>query len=185
MKAHPYHASELVQYNHVIHLASQTYVWENVYLYDKDFRIHMSKHPSRSWSIVLQQAWTVRLRDRLRNNLGASRSEEKQELCKQFNKSGRCTFGNARKFEHRCSYCFKLGHGVYNCRKLRADQSDRNGYYHHRSEGGRSWHHQDRRRSWSRSQGREFHRRHSSLQRSANISNNNNNNNKGFKPKTK
>ena len=49
-------ASELLQYSHVIHTASQTYVWDNVYLYDKEFRMHLSKHPQRSWSVILQHA---------------------------------------------------------------------------------------------------------------------------------
>ena len=39
---HPQKSSELIQYCHVIHTASLTYVWENVYFYDKEFRIHMA-----------------------------------------------------------------------------------------------------------------------------------------------
>ena len=38
----PDKAQELIQYNHSIHTASQTFIWENMYLYDKDFRIHIS-----------------------------------------------------------------------------------------------------------------------------------------------
>ena len=34
-------------------------------MYDKDFRIHMSKHPERNWGIILQQAWSLRLKDRV------------------------------------------------------------------------------------------------------------------------
>ena len=34
---HPTRSTELIQYNHIIHSASLTYVWENVYSYDKDF----------------------------------------------------------------------------------------------------------------------------------------------------
>ena len=30
-----------------------------------DFHIHMAKHPSRSWGIILQQAWSMRLQDRI------------------------------------------------------------------------------------------------------------------------
>ena len=33
-KAHPHRSSELIQYNHIIHTISQTYSWDNVYLYD-------------------------------------------------------------------------------------------------------------------------------------------------------
>ena len=35
---HLHKAGELIQYNHIIHTASQTYVWENVYRYDREFR---------------------------------------------------------------------------------------------------------------------------------------------------
>ena len=34
---HPKQASELIQYNHIIHSLSLTYAWHNVYAYDKDF----------------------------------------------------------------------------------------------------------------------------------------------------
>ena len=54
---HPGHAGELIQYNHVIHTAAQTFTWENMYKYDREFCIHMSKHHlSCSWSVILQQA---------------------------------------------------------------------------------------------------------------------------------
>ena len=65
---HACRATELLQYSHVIHLAASAFVWENVYAYDKDFRLHMAENPGRSWAIILQQAWSMRLRDRLRNN---------------------------------------------------------------------------------------------------------------------
>ena len=38
---YPHKARELIQYAHVIYTASMTYVWENVYMYDKDFRLHL------------------------------------------------------------------------------------------------------------------------------------------------
>ena len=52
--AHPNRASELIQYNHVIHMASLKYIWDNVYMYNKDFRLHLSKYPNCSWGIILQ-----------------------------------------------------------------------------------------------------------------------------------
>ena len=67
-RKHPTRVTELIQYNHVIHTASHTYVWNNVYAYDQDFRIHMSKHPGRSWAILLQQSWSMRLQDRVHFN---------------------------------------------------------------------------------------------------------------------
>ena len=46
---HPAKAGELIQYNHVIHMASLSFLWENVDKYDREFRIHMSKlHLQRS-----------------------------------------------------------------------------------------------------------------------------------------
>ena len=44
---------ELVQYNHVIYTTSITYMWENVYRYGREFRLHMAQHPDRSWLIIL------------------------------------------------------------------------------------------------------------------------------------
>ena len=54
---YPDRSTKLIKYNHIIHTISQSYTWENVYMYDKDFRLHMSDHPQRNWNIILQQAW--------------------------------------------------------------------------------------------------------------------------------
>ena len=60
----PNKAGELIQYGHVIHTASLSYAWENVYKYDREFRTHLSKNPDRSWSVTLQQAWNMYVKDR-------------------------------------------------------------------------------------------------------------------------
>ena len=62
----PQKATELLQYNHTIHTASMSYIWDNVYHYDKEFRHHISRHPTWSWAVILQQAWTIILKDRVR-----------------------------------------------------------------------------------------------------------------------
>ena len=62
----PNKAPELLQYNHTIYTASVAYTWDNVYEYDREFRHHISRHPTRSWAIILQQVWTMILKDRLR-----------------------------------------------------------------------------------------------------------------------
>ena len=49
----------------MIHSIASQYIWDNVYNYDKEFRLHIAKHPERSWSVILQQAWSMYLRDRL------------------------------------------------------------------------------------------------------------------------
>ena len=45
-KFYPQRSSELIEYNHIIHTIAQIYTWENVYMYNKDFRLHLAKHPS-------------------------------------------------------------------------------------------------------------------------------------------
>ena len=126
----PGKSSQLIQYNHVIHSLSQTYIWDNMYAYDKDFRIHMSKHPQRNWSIILSQAWSMRLKDRLHrnsdnvwtpNNANHKTGNNRSEPCHRFNR-GKCSYGPKCKYEHRCNYCFKMGHSIVNCRKLQADR---------------------------------------------------------------
>ena len=64
-RAYPSRSSELIQYNHIIFTAMNTYVWDNVYTYDKEFCIHLSKFPQRSWLIILQQAWSMCLKDKI------------------------------------------------------------------------------------------------------------------------
>lgn len=63
-KRHPNRSTELIQYSHVIHTAAAGYVWDNVYAYDRDFRLHLAENPTRSWAIILQQAWSMRLKDK-------------------------------------------------------------------------------------------------------------------------
>ena len=86
-RAYPGKASELIQYNHIIYTAALSFVWENVYSY-KEFHYHISKFPQRSWAIILQQAWSMRLKDKLkedtRNAFHNNKHGEKRkgELCK-------------------------------------------------------------------------------------------------------
>ena len=146
-QVHPDRAAELIEYNHIIHSIALSFVWDNVdlYGYDKDFRLHMSRHPDRSWAIILQQVWTMRLRDRLRHdNQGAGSSTshfsggghghyhnghgnhskgKSPDYCKRYNK-GKCNLGRDCRYEHRCSYCYKFGHGVIVCRKLIFDREN-------------------------------------------------------------
>ena len=53
LRSHPARSTELIQYNHIIHTAALTYIWDNVYTYDKEFRLHLSRHPERCWGIIL------------------------------------------------------------------------------------------------------------------------------------
>ena len=145
-RQYPDRSSELIQYNHIIHSTSTVYAWDNVYSYDKEFRTHLRKHPERSWVVILQQAWSMYLKDRLlksdnhgftgyhnshhspkpsgvmSGNFGNVKSKI-NEPCRCYNK-GHCKFGTSCNFEHRCSYCFKFGHYVLICCKLAADREN-------------------------------------------------------------
>ena len=126
---HPARVGELIQYNHIIHTASQSFSWENVYRYDREFRTHMSRHHlNRSWAVILQQAWSMFLKDRVNgthsttpynskhgNNQGNGGSARRC-ICFDYNR-GSCTFGKRCKFDHRCSFCNRYGHGSFSCRK--------------------------------------------------------------------
>ena len=52
-------SGQLIQYNYIIHSIAQSYTWENVYAYDKEFRLHISCHPHCQWDVILQQAWSM------------------------------------------------------------------------------------------------------------------------------
>ena len=116
----PAKSTELLQYNHTIHSASSTYVWDNVYAYDKEFRHHIARHPYRSWGVILE-AWTMLLKDRARSEgffqKGSfNKMAKKGKICKRFNR-GRCMYGLLCKYEHRCAIpkCGKFGHGAHVC----------------------------------------------------------------------
>ena len=71
-RQHPNRASELIQYHHLIQSTSLSYVWDNMYAYDIDFRLHLSRNPERSWALILQQAWSYRLKEKLSVNRSSS-----------------------------------------------------------------------------------------------------------------
>ena len=97
MTQYPNKATELLQYNHTIHTAVMSYSWENIYSYNREFRQHIGRHPQRPWNVILQQAWTMLLKDRLKyDNMafqrGGTRSSKKdKEPCRRFNR-GKCMF---------------------------------------------------------------------------------------------
>ena len=122
------HAPELVQYNHIIFTASQSFAWDNVYRYDKEFRMHLSNFPGRSWVVILQQAWSLCLKDKVRASYDQNspqRSGHHKEICKRFNR-GKCTAGASCKYDHCCAIktCGKWGHGAHICRNKLATASN-------------------------------------------------------------
>ena len=130
MKYHPERAAELMEYSHIIHDASMTFTWANVYRYDKDFCLHMAKHTDRSWAIILSKAYQFRLKDRITTRYDVdfnnnNNSGKKREICRKFNK-GKCTYGLRCKYDHWCTHCMKWGHGAHSCRKLNNSQGGNN-----------------------------------------------------------
>ena len=125
-RKHPHKATELIQYNHIIYTASITFPWVSVYKYDKDFRLHVAKYPTRSWSIILQTSWNLRLvaknshgsenpgTGQGNSNLMTKGNRPKKDVCYHYN-SGRCSFGLSCKFYHRCAVCGKHNHGANSC----------------------------------------------------------------------
>ena len=136
---YPSKINELLQYSHVIATAAQTYTWENVYGYDKAFRIHISEYPERSWGVILQQAWNMRLNDRIRrdgtgpSSSGGQRATRK-EPCRRFQR-GNCSYGINCIYDHRCNICNKWGHGAHICRR----RSGYNEGENRRSSGGQGY----------------------------------------------
>ena len=103
-KAYPNKATELIQYNHIIYTASLSFAWENIYLYNKEFRMHVSNFPQHSWSIILQQAWSMCLKDRIHVNTSNDDAKsggfcKVKEPCKRYNK-GKCTYGARCRYKH-------------------------------------------------------------------------------------
>ena len=65
MKGNPTRGEELLEYSYVINSIAGTYSWNNVYKYDKLFRLHMAKHKGRNWEVILQQAWAFCLTNKI------------------------------------------------------------------------------------------------------------------------
>ena len=135
-RAYPQRSSVLIQYNHIIFTVWNAYLWDKVYTYDKEFRYHLSKFPQRSWDLILQQAWSMYLKDRLQshenrsynnyNNMGQSKQKSK-DICRRFNK-GKCPNGASCKYQHHCDVptCGKYGHGSHICCKCNMANSPGN-----------------------------------------------------------
>lgn len=101
-------------------------------------------YPKKSWAIKHQSAWDLELMDRLpthdvsanglifppnpnlssdrRNSFSSMASPgafKNKRFCGLLNKLGKCKYGNKCKFEHRCYFCGKKGHGIANCRAIK------------------------------------------------------------------
>ena len=141
---YPERTSELIEYSHIIQTALYSFAWENVYLYDREFCRHMERHPLWSWGVILQQAWMMFLKDWLNampskgnysNGQDGHSNNVGKKLCFGYNR-GYCKFGSKCKFDHRCGFCGKFGHGAFNCRK--ANQTGGNANHNSGNGGGQT-----------------------------------------------
>ena len=100
----PHKVTELNQYGHTIHSASTAYAWNNVYSYDREFRQHIARHPKSPWEVILQQAWTMILKDRIKHDHSSHKPKHAKisEPYRRYNRD-KCTFGLSCKYEHRYS----------------------------------------------------------------------------------
>lgn len=131
--AFPKRAGELYDYKYVIRDAAENFIWDNVAAYDEEFRRHLGSHPRRGWTPKLSDEWTKHMKTQIgrhnekgiptagassnySNNTGEGSGQKAREICRRYNK-GRCTFGKACKFLHKCSICNKFGHGASICRR--------------------------------------------------------------------
>ena len=124
-KANPSRASEIWQYVHVIHLAANTYQWSNVAEYNYTFHQLMSAYPAHFWVKTYLQGWNIIMRDHLVRDhaSGSGKGFNKDNICWPFNK-GKCNDSSCGK-EHKCGYCGKWGHSIFNCRKKKRNNAKR------------------------------------------------------------
>ena len=98
-RKNPHRATKIFQHIANIWEALQTFVWESVYAYDKQFWEILSYYSNRNWGIIYYYGWIILLKSpQLKNaNHGASTSGfskshiKKPEICWKFNKGYVCT----------------------------------------------------------------------------------------------
>lgn len=123
-RAHPRRGPEMLEYKHIIRRAADTYVWTNVYNYDKIHRTHMQRNPGQTWSKKHKDAWSDHVK--IYKNAALMTGQElvnpgrKRKPCRFFNKNGKCNKGSNCEFDHKCAFCGMYGHGKHNCRKFLA-----------------------------------------------------------------
>ena len=54
-------------------------------------------------------------------------SSARRKLCFDFN-NGNCQYGQRCKFEYKCSFCYKFGHGFFACRKVKKNNKNNNNH---------------------------------------------------------
>lgn len=121
----PERSDELLQYSHNVQVAATMYPWENVFNYGIAMREIHTDHPERLWGQICQHTWALELGEPSQktnfvqaNNTSTATPNVRspRKVCWKFNK-GRCTYGAACEYDHRCSVCGGRNHGRSTCYK--------------------------------------------------------------------
>lgn len=123
IRGNPEKAQDLYDYKFTIRDAANTYIWDNVYEYDIEFRLHIERCKNRRrWSAKLDYEWSRCLKNHIQfkhdkpmGHNEAGSSSKAREICNRYNK-GRCTWGSQCRYLHICKICKKRGHGAAICR---------------------------------------------------------------------
>lgn len=126
LEEHPdrsHKAIELIQYTQMIEEMTTTWIWENVFKYDKSHRRMMQTFPRRKWHVPYDIGKShLKVTHAMNPNNNNPRfhkpgqgSKPKKEICRNFNR-GKCSYGNSCRFDHKCAICGKYGHCALNCR---------------------------------------------------------------------
>lgn len=134
-QVHPERSSELLWYSFNIRTATSTFIWDNVYNYESNFRYLMKDYPTCNWGTVYQQGWSLYFKQKLDQDhfnfsRGGGRRQHKRsgrgnkEMCWKYN-HGKCNYEETCCFLHRCTQCLKDDHRYNNCpnKKDRATSS--------------------------------------------------------------
>lgn len=132
LEEHPdrYHkAIELIQYTQMIEDMTTTWIWDNVFKYDKAHRRMMQTFPWRKWHVPYDiRKGHLKVTHAMNPNHNNPRyrkpgqsAKAKKEICQNFNR-GKCSYGNSCRFDHKCAICGKYGHCALNCRANNKDK---------------------------------------------------------------
>lgn len=115
---------ELIQYMQMIEEMTTTWIWDNVYKYDKRHRRMMQQFPNRHWHVPYQVAkGELKVTHAANNNSNNPRfkkpgqnAKPKKDVCRNYNR-GKCQYGASCRYDHKCSTCGKFGHNALQCRQ--------------------------------------------------------------------
>lgn len=122
---------EFIQYMQMIEEMTTTWIWENVYKYDKKHRRMMQQFPRRHWHVPYQSAKGVLKTTHAMNiNVGNSKNRKstssgrgKKDICRNFNR-GKCSYGASCRYDHKCATCGRFGHNALQCRQKEVKETD-------------------------------------------------------------